>query len=135
MNKAFLIGNLTRDPELRTLPSGVSVCTFTIAINRKFVNQQGVREADFLNIVAWRQLGETCARYLSKGRKVAIDGRLQARSFDAQGGSKRYITEIIADQVEFLPSGQARNESVSPEEKPAVAPTNEFYEYNNELPF
>lgn len=89
MNKAFLIGNLTRDPELRTLPSGVSVCTFTIAINRKFVNQQGVREADFLNIVAWRQLGETCARYLSKGRKVGVTGSIQTRSYDAQDGSKR----------------------------------------------
>lgn len=76
-----------------------------------------------------------CSRYLSKGRKVAIDGRLQARSFDAQDGSKRYITEIIADQVEFLPSGQAKPESVSPEEKPAVVPMNDFYEYNNELPF
>lgn len=70
-----------------------------------------------------------------RGRKVAIDGRLQARSFDAQDGSKRYITEIIADHVEFLPSGQAKPESVSPEEKPAVVSMNDFYEYNNELPF
>ena len=122
MNKAFLIGNLTRDPELRTLPSGVSVCTFSITVNRKFVNQQGVREADFLNIVAWRQLGETCARYLTKGRKVGVTGSIQTRSYDAQDGSKRYVTEIVADDVEFLSSvqdnSQARQNDVPPPPEP-----------------
>ena len=144
MNKAFLIGNLTRDPELRTLPSGVSVCTFTIAINRKFVNQQGVREADFLNIVAWRQLGETCARYLSKGRKVGVTGSIQTRSYDAQDGSKRYVTEIVADDVEFLSSvqdnNQARqNETVPPPPEPmgfAPQANGGFTEVeDDELPF
>ena len=144
MNKAFLIGNLTRDPELRTLPSGVSVCTFTIAINHKFVNQQGVREADFLNIVAWRQLGETCARYLSKGRKVGVTGSIQTRSYDAQDGSKRYVTEIVADDVEFLSSvqdnNQARqNEAVPPPPEPmgfAPQANGGFTEVeDDELPF
>ena len=144
MNKAFLIGNLTRDPELRTLPSGVSVCTFTIPINRKFVNQQGVREADFLNIVAWRQLGETCARYLSKGRKVGVTGSIQTRSYDAQDGSKRYVTEIVADDVEFLSSvqdnNQARqNEAVPPPPEPmgfAPQANGGFTEVeDDELPF
>ena len=144
MNKAFLIGNLTRDPELRTLPSGVSVCTFTIAINRKFGNQQGVREADFLNIVAWRQLGETCARYLSKGRKVGVTGSIQTRSYDAQDGSKRYVTEIVADDVEFLSSvqdnNQARqNEAVPPPPEPmgfAPQANGGFTEVeDDELPF
>ena len=144
MNKAFLIGNLTRDPELRTLPSGGSVCTFTIAINRKFVNQQGVREADFLNIVAWRQLGETCARYLSKGRKVGVTGSIQTRSYDAQDGSKRYVTEIVADDVEFLSSvqdnNQARqNEAVPPPPEPmgfAPQANGGFTEVeDDELPF
>ena len=144
MNKAFLIGNLTRDPELRTLPSGVSVGTFTIAINRKFVNQQGVREADFLNIVAWRQLGETCARYLSKGRKVGVTGSIQTRSYDAQDGSKRYVTEIVADDVEFLSSvqdnNQARqNEAVPPPPEPmgfAPQANGGFTEVeDDELPF
>ena len=144
MNKAFLIGNLTRDPELRTLPSGVSVCTFTIAINRTFVNQQGVREADFLNIVAWRQLGETCARYLSKGRKVGVTGSIQTRSYDAQDGSKRYVTEIVADDVEFLSSvqdnNQARqNEAVPPPPEPmgfAPQANGGFTEVeDDELPF
>ena len=144
MNKAFLIGNLTRDPELRTLPSGVSVCTCTIAINRKCVNQQGGREADFLNIVAWRQLGETCARYLSKGRKVGVTGSIQTRSYDAQDGSKRYVTEIVADDVEFLSSvqdnNQARqNEAVPPPPEPmgfAPQANGGFTEVeDDELPF
>ena len=106
MNKAILIGNLTRDPEVRTTNSGVSVCTFTIAINRRVANQQGVREADFINIVAWRQLAELCGRYLAKGRKVAVVGSIQTRSYDAQDGSKRYVTEVVADEVEFISTPQ-----------------------------
>ena len=106
MNKAILIGNLTRDPEVRTTGSGVSVCTFTIAVNRRFANQQGVREADFINIVAWRQTAELCGRYLAKGRKVAVVGSIQTRSYDAQDGSKRYVTEVVADEVEFISTPQ-----------------------------
>lgn len=102
MNKAILIGNLTRDPEVRTTSSGTSVCTFTVAVNRRFVNQQGVREADFINIVTWRQLADLCGRYLAKGRKVAVIGSIQTRTYDAQDGSKRYVTEVVADEVEFL---------------------------------
>ena len=79
MNKIFVIGNLTRDPETRTTPGGVNVCSFTVACNRRQANQQGVREADFFQVTAWRQLGDTCARYLSKGRKVAVTGTLQIR--------------------------------------------------------
>ena len=104
MNKAILIGNLTRDPEMRTTASGVSVCTFTLAINRRFANPQGVREADFINIVTWRQLADLCGRYLAKGRKCSVIGSIQTRSYDAQDGSKRYVTEIIADNVEFCDS-------------------------------
>jgi len=106
MNKAILIGNLTRDPEMRTTSSGVSVCTFTLAINRRFVNQQGVREADFINIVTWRQTAELCGRYLAKGRKCSVIGSIQTRSYDAQDGSKRYVTEVVADEVEFLSGPQ-----------------------------
>ena len=107
MNKAILIGNLTRDPEVRTTGSGTTVCTFTIAVNRRFQNQAGERVSDFFNIVAWRQLGELCGKYLSKGRKVSVIGEIQNRSYDAKDGSKRYITEIIADEIEFLtPKGQ-----------------------------
>ena len=107
MNKAILIGNLANDPESRTTQSGIAQCTFRLAVQRRFANPQGVREADFLTIVCWRQTAELCARYLSKGRKVAVEGSIQTRSYDAQDGSKRYVTEIIADNVEFLSS---RNE-------------------------
>ncbi len=102
MNKAILIGNLTRDPELRTTPNGVSVCSFSIAVNRRRTNQQGERETDFFNIIAWRGLGENCAKYLAKGRKVSVIGEIQTRTYDAKDGTKRYVTEIIADDVEFL---------------------------------
>ncbi len=104
MNRAILVGNLTRDPELRVLPSGVSVCTFTIAINRRFANQQGEREADFIPIVVWRAQAESCSRYLHKGSKCAVCGSIQTRTYDAQDGSKRYVTEVVADEVQFLDS-------------------------------
>lgn len=109
MNKAILIGNLTRDPETRTTSSGLAVCSFTLAVNRKFTNQQGVREADFIPIVTWRQTAELCARYLSKGRKVAVIGTIQTRSYDAQDGTKRYVTEVVADEVEFIGSQQGQS--------------------------
>ncbi len=102
MNKAILIGNLTRDPEMRNGASGVPVCTFTLAVNRRFANKQGVREADFINIVTFRQTAELCARYLTKGRKVAVIGSIQTRSYDAQDGTKRHVTEVVADEVEFI---------------------------------
>ena len=107
MNKAILIGNLANDPETRTTQSGVAQCTFRLAVQRRFANAQGVREADFLTIVCWRQTAELCARYLSKGRKVAVEGSIQTRSYDAQDGTKHYITEIVADEVEFLSSNAA----------------------------
>ena len=111
MNKAFLVGNLASDPELRTTSSGVSVCQFRLAVNRRFTNQQGVREADFIPIVVWRQQAENCARYLTKGSKCAVVGTIQTRSYDAQDGSKRYVTEVVADDVEFLSSRQDRAQS------------------------
>ena len=107
MNKAILIGNLTRDPEMRTTGSGISVCTFSIAVNRRFVNKQtGQREVDFFNIVAWRETADLCGRFLAKGRKVGVVGTIQNRSYDAQDGTKRNVTEIVADEVEFLSSPQ-----------------------------
>ena len=102
MNKAILIGNLTRDPEYTTTASGIACCRFILAVQRRFANADGKREADFIPIIAWRQLAENCAKYLAKGRKVAIEGTIQTRSYDAQDGTKRYVTEIIADNVEFL---------------------------------
>ena len=102
MNKVILIGNLTKDPELATTSNGITVCRFSLAVQRKFANADGEKEADFINIIAWRKLGETCGKYLAKGRKCSIIGALQTRSYDAQDGSKRYVTEVVADEVEFL---------------------------------
>ena len=108
MNKVYLIGNLTRDPEMRSTNTGIPVCNFSIAVNRRFKNAQtGQQETDFFNIVAWRQLAELCSRYLAKGRKVAVSGSIQTRTYEAQDGSKRSAFDIVADEVEFLSSAQA----------------------------
>lgn len=102
MNKVFLIGNLTKDPELTTTTNGISVCRFALAVSRKYVGASGERETDFLNIVVWRGQAENCHKYLKKGSKCAVSGTIQSRSYDAQDGTKRYVTEIVADEVEFL---------------------------------
>ena len=104
MNRVILVGNVTRDPELTTTPSGVSVCRFTLAVTRRFQNANGEREADFLPIVAWRERAEICAKYLRKGSKAGVAGSVQTRTYDAQDGTKRYVTEVVADEVEFLTS-------------------------------
>ena len=104
MNKVILIGNLGRDPELKTTSSGVSVCSFSVAVNRNYTNSAGEREVDFFNVTTWRGLAENCAKYLSKGRKVAICCSLQTRSYDDKDGNKRYVTEVVADDVEFIAS-------------------------------
>lgn len=102
MNKITLIGNLTHDPEVRSTPNGVTVCTFTIAVNRRFAQQGGERVTDFFRINAWRQLGENCAKYLAKGRKVAVIGELQARTYENKDGATRMSLDVSADEVEFL---------------------------------
>ena len=144
MNKVILIGNLTRDPEAFTTQSGVSRSTFTVAVQRRFANAQGVREADFIPVVAWRQSADFVNRYLTKGSKVAVEGSMQVRSYDAQDGSKRYVTEVIADSVESVGSrgdsqGQARPRDNGPTPPPALAAgpaMNDFTEVeDDELPF
>ncbi len=102
MNKITLIGNLTHDPEVRSTPNGVTVCTFTIAVNRRFAQQGGEKVTDYFRINAWRQLGENCARYLAKGRKVAVVGELQARTYEGKDGATRMSLDVSADEVEFL---------------------------------
>ena len=104
MNRAIIIGRLTKDPEMRTTSSGIASTTFTVAVSRPFTSQNGEREADFLNCVAWRKQAENIAKYCTKGSQVAVEGRIQTRTYDAQDGSKRYVTEIIADNVTFLGS-------------------------------
>ncbi len=111
MNKVFLIGRLTRDPELRYTGSNIPVATFSLAVNRNFTNQQGEREADFINIVVWRKQAENVKNYLSQGSQVAIDGRLQSRTYDGNDGQRRYVTEVVADNVEFLGSKNSSTNS------------------------
>ena len=113
MNKVYLIGNLTREPEANTTASGIQVCRFSIAVGRRFKNAEGENEVDFFNIVAWRGLAETCGKYLHKGSKVAVIGSLQNRSFDAEDGTKRYYTEVVAEEVEFLTPKNASESGAS----------------------
>ena len=108
MNKAILVGNLTKDPEHRTTPNNLSVTTFSIAVQRRFT--QGEQKADFFNIVTWRGLADNCAKYLQKGSKVGVVGQLQTRQYDDKNGVRRYVTEIVADEVEFLTSKGASSE-------------------------
>ena len=102
MNKVILIGNLTKDPEISTTTNGVSVCRFALAVTRRYTNASGEREADFVNIVVWRALAENCHKFLKKGSKAAVVGTLQSRAYDAPDGSNRYVTEVVADEVEFI---------------------------------
>ena len=111
MNKVFLIGRLTRDPELRYTGNNTAVASFTLAVNRNFSNQQGEREADFINIVVWRKQAENVKNYLNQGSQVAVEGRIQTRSYDDNNGQKRYVTEVVADNVEFLGSKNSSNTS------------------------
>ena len=136
MNKCVLVGNLTRDPEHTTTPGGTSVCRFSIAVNRNYTNSNGEREADFINIVTWRGLADNCGKYLSKGRKVAVSGSIQTRSYDDKDGNKRYATEVVADDVEFLtPMGDGAAAD-RPATKPASKPTIELEQMDdNDLPF
>ncbi|MCA0756362.1 single-stranded DNA-binding protein [Paenibacillus sp. N4] len=117
LNRVILIGRLTRDPELRYTPAGVAVTQFTIAVDRPFTSGQGEREADFIPVVTWRQLAETCANYLRKGRLTAVEGRIQVRNYENNEGKRVYVTEVIADNVRFLESnregGAAREEGGS----------------------
>lgn len=102
MNKVILIGNLTRDPETNTTNSGIKVCKFTIAVNRNYSSVDGTRQTDFLPVICWRNQAENCGKFLRKGSKVGICGSIQTRSYDGSDGSKRYVTEIVADEVQFL---------------------------------
>jgi len=102
LNRVILIGRLTKDPELRYTPSGVAVASFTLAVNRSRANQQGERETDFIPVIVWQKQAENCANYIGKGSLVAVDGRLQVRTYDAKDGTKRWVTEVVAETVRFL---------------------------------
>ena len=133
MNKLTIIGNLTRDPELRTTQAGVSVCTFTVAVNRR-QKREGQPEADFFRVTAWRGLADNCARFLAKGRKVAVTGAVSCHAYAGADGSPRASMDINADEVEFLTPRQDSENRGQPE--PAETRQGEFTEvYDEDLPF
>src|SRR5690606_13969102 len=116
MNAVLLVGRLVRDPELRYTPQGVAVGSFILAVDRPFTNSQGEREADFIDVVVWRKLAETIAQHLQKGRLVAVQGRLQIRSYEAKEGSRRRVAEVIATTVRFLDKPKATADSFDDED-------------------
>lgn len=111
LNKVILIGRLTKDVELKYTPNGVAVANFYLAVNRNFTNSQGEREADFIPVQVWRKQAENCAKYLSKGRLVAVAGRIQTSSYDGQDGQRHYTTEVVADEVRFLEWGEKQEQT------------------------
>lgn len=135
MNKVILVGNLTRDPELSETPSGVAVCRFAIAVTRDYANSDGNRETDFFNITVWRGRAENCGKYLKKGNKVAVVGSLQNRSYEDKDGIKRNVTDVIANEVEFLtPRNAQADGDVSVVTEKRAAPQLEPID-DNQLPF
>ena len=118
MNRVDLVGRLTRDPELRHTTSGRAVCQINLAINRTFTNQNGEREADFINVVVWDKQAENVSKYVTKGRLVSVEGRLQSRSYDDKDGKKVYVTEVVASNVQFLSTGGNNQNSSVPEASP-----------------
>ena len=137
MNKLFLIGNLTRDPEMSETATGVAFCRLGIAVNRPYQGSDGERATDFFNVTVWRTHAENCGRYLKKGSKVAIVGSLQNRQYEDKDGNKRQVTDIIANEVEFLSvrtQGDGMDmempEPIRRSDRPALEPVNE-----DDLPF
>ena len=140
MNKVIISGNLCNDPEAFTTQGGVSRSNFRVAVQRRFANSQGQRESDFLTVVAWRNTADFCNKYLKKGDKVIVEGSIQTRSYDAQDGSKRYVTEIMADNIESVKRADSGAQGgARPNQQPK--PTNSMpegfteVEEDGELPF
>lgn len=102
INRVVLTGRLVRDPDLRYTPNGIAVANFTLAVNRTFTDQNGNREADFISCVVWRKPAENLANYIKKGGLIGVDGRIQTRSFEGQDGKTVYVTEVVADNIQFL---------------------------------
>ncbi len=134
MNKVILVGNLTKDPELSETPSGVAVCKFSLAVSRDYTNAEGNRDTDFFNITVWRGRAENCGKYLKKGNKVAIVGSLQNRSYEDKDGIKRNVTDVIANEVEFLTPKQSGQEEESVVSVTRQRPQLEAID-DNQLPF
>ena len=142
LNRVVLVGRLTKDPEYRTTPSGVEVATFTLAVNRTFTNAQGEREADFINVVVFRKQAKNVNDYLSKGSLAGVDGRIQSRNYENKEGQRVFVTEVVADSVQFMDSkGSNQQNNQSQQQGQASAGNNPFANENNanidddDLPF
>lgn len=132
INRVILVGRLTKDPEYRQTPSGVSVATFTLAVNRSFTNSQGEREADFINVVVFRKQAENVNKYLSKGSLAGVDGRIQSRSYENKEGQRVFVTEVVADSVQFMDSkGSNQQNNQSQQQGQAPAGNNPFGNNNS----
>lgn len=135
INRVVLVGRLTKDPDLRYTPSGVAVATFTLAVNRTFSNQQGDKEADFINCVIWRKPAENVANFLKKGSLAGVEGRMQTRSYDGTDGKKVYVTEVVADGVQFLEPKSSGNGQSNTNTPPPQQNGNEGQNEQNKDPF
>lgn len=143
INRVILVGRLTKDPEYRQTPNGVSVATFTLAVNRSFTNSQGEREADFINVVVFRKQAENVSKYLSKGSLAGVDGRIQSRSYENNEGRRVFVTEVVADSVQFMDSKGSNQQNDQSQQQRGQAPAgdNPFANDNNtnidddDLPF
>ena len=132
MNKAILVGRLTRDPELKSTANGTNVCSFSVAVNRRYKNAEGNYDADFINCTAWRQTAEFVSKYFTKGRMIGVVGSIQTRNYDDKDGKNVYVTEVAADEVYFVESKGDNNNNTAP-----VADVNDFapIDDTDELPF
>lgn len=136
LNKVILIGNLTKDLELAETSSGISYTNLSVAVSRPFVNEDGERATDFFNVTVWRTQAENCAKYLKKGKKVSIIARLQNRTYEDKNGNKRFVNDIIAEEVEFLsPSDKSSEEYQRPSERASKASKPQLEEVQEDLPF
>lgn len=145
MNKAILIGRVVKDPELRTTPNNRSVCQFTIAVNRTYTNEEGKREADFINCVVWDKQAENLAMYQKKGNQIAVEGRIQTRNYDDNSGKKVYVTEVLVNNISYLDTKKDDSNFNNLEEPPVVENQEEIDPYQafgdsievneNDLPF
>lgn len=132
MNRIVLLGRLTKDPEVKYTNTGKVVCLFTLAVDRPYTNQQGQREADFINIVLWGKQAETFGNYFSKGQRALVEGRLQIRSYDGKDGNKHYATEVIAERFEFIE--KATKQGDAPAAQPQQ-PSGNFESFGQQIPF
>lgn len=132
MNRIILLGRLVKDPDVKVTTSGKTVCTFTLAVYRPFSGKDGKREADFINIQTWNKTAELIGNYVSKGQRLLVDGRLQIRSYDGKDGNKHYVTEVIADRVEFI---ERKEKSAQKAESEAVEGFGSEVQFDEEIPF